>query len=364
LGHSVVQIKQPRFAYNDDFRCDVFDERFDFVVAQSIITHCGNDVTEKLVHEVAKVLARAGKFLFSIIEDPERTTSPEANGWVYPDCVAYGAARITEICNDAGLLCRRLPWYHPGAVWYVAAREADQLPSAPEMALLRGGVLFDPQFERSRPSRSRDSRPASSLAPFASHEDAVAAGLAADLGTAVLIEPSIVEAGSYGRFRFRFTAGSTGLRPGCTLRLALRHVCQWTPPQTSRPHAPGFTTVSAAGGGSFSVVGWDANPDARDVFGCMFPWQHVIDIGPIDRAVEPGEQIEIIYGNPDGGSPGVRIQFFEEEAFAFRAYVDRIGDGRFLPLCPDLNVRIVGGELARFTLTTPSNARVGRPLAF
>jgi Protein of unknown function (DUF3604) len=71
-----------------------------------------------------------------------------------------------------------------------------------------------------------------------------------------------------------------------------------------------------------------------------------------------GEQIEIVYGDRDRGSPGVRIQFFEEAAFAFRAYVG-MGDGRLLPLNSDLRVPVVGGEPVRFTLITPSNARVG-----
>jgi SAM-dependent methyltransferase len=151
LGHSIIQIKQPFFAYNDDFRCDVFNEskQFDFVVAQSIMTHCGNDLAEKLVREAANVLADTGKLLFSIIEDPVRTSTPSSKGWIYPHCVAFGAAQIDNICAAAGLTCRRLPWYHPGAVWYAAAHHDACLPSDREMPLLRGAVLFDPQFLQS-----------------------------------------------------------------------------------------------------------------------------------------------------------------------------------------------------------------------
>jgi SAM-dependent methyltransferase len=152
LGRSILRVKRPRFAYNNDFRCDVFNtnEKFDFVVAQSIITHCGSDLAEKLIRETAMVLANTGKFVFSIIEDPVKAASPAVNGWVYPGCVAFGAGRISEMCAGAGLKCRRLPWFHPGAVWYIAAASEICLPSDLDMSLLRGAVLFDPQFDRSR----------------------------------------------------------------------------------------------------------------------------------------------------------------------------------------------------------------------
>jgi SAM-dependent methyltransferase len=360
LGHAIVRVKQPRFSYNDDFSCRAFGEKFDFIVAQSIITHCGPDLTETLVREVAAALTDSGIFVFSIIEDPARAALPARSGWIYPDCVAYGAACIGEICSAAGLHAVRLPWYHPGAVWYAAVRDVARLPSAREMPSLHGAVLFDPQFAGSRPAPRSDDKPANVLARFADHDDAVAAGRAHDLGTAVLLEPSVAVAGTCGRFRFRYTAGAGGLPVGATLRLALRHVCQWTPPQTGDPVAPGFTTVSASNGGQFSVIGWNAVADPGDLFLSMFPWQHVIDIRPVARGLDPGETIEIVYGNTDHGSPGVRIQFFEEPDFAFRAFVDA-GDGRFLPLAPDLKVPIVGGEWKRLVLVTPSDARVGMP---
>ena len=88
--------------------------------------------------------------IFSIIEAPDRDGFPERMGWVYPDCVAYGGSRIEALCLDAGLHCRRLPWYHPRAVWYVAARSVADLPQAKELPFLSGAVLFDPQFEASR----------------------------------------------------------------------------------------------------------------------------------------------------------------------------------------------------------------------
>jgi SAM-dependent methyltransferase len=149
LGGSIAAIKNPRFDHNADFCCDVFDTRFDFVVAQSILTHCGPDIGERLIGEMSKVLAPGGKILFTIFEASDRNALPDRMGWIYPGCISYGAAQIERLCQGAGLHLRRLPWHHPEAVWYAAARTPADLPQPDELPLLRGAVLFDPQFKDS-----------------------------------------------------------------------------------------------------------------------------------------------------------------------------------------------------------------------
>ena len=150
LGGSAVRVKRPAFAFNDDFRCGAFGVKFDYIVAQSILTHGGSDIAELLLGEMGASLAETGRIAFSVIESSVADEKPDRSDWVYPDCVRYGGAALAELCGKAGLLCRRIPWYHPGATWYVAARDAAHLPSDQEMALLRGAVLFDSQFEDSR----------------------------------------------------------------------------------------------------------------------------------------------------------------------------------------------------------------------
>jgi cyclopropane fatty-acyl-phospholipid synthase-like methyltransferase len=151
-GWSIVAVKKPTFAYNDDFRCDVFSRRFDFVVAQSIITHCGRSLAKLLLHQFARTLTPDGIALFSIIEaaPPEEETAAE--GWVYPGCVPYRQATIAAWCAEAGMAVVRLPWFHPGAVWYGSALSPARLPAPSHITALSGAVLFDPQFRASWPS--------------------------------------------------------------------------------------------------------------------------------------------------------------------------------------------------------------------
>jgi SAM-dependent methyltransferase len=150
LGRDAIRIKRPPFSFNDDFRCDVFGNTFNFIVAQSILTHCGVDRTRILLLEMSAVLAKDGLVAFSIIESNADDEMPAEAGWTYPHCVSYGKSALADLCAEANLRCTRIPWYHPGATWYVAARDAQLLPSDYEKQFLRGAVLFDADFSASR----------------------------------------------------------------------------------------------------------------------------------------------------------------------------------------------------------------------
>lgn len=201
---------------------------------------------------------------------------------------------------------------------------------------------------------------ANRLVRFANHMDAIEAGLAIGLGTAVLLSPREAVAGEHIQCHFRFTVGPSGIAKGGTVRIATRHVCQWTPPQSTRPELPGFSTCSVDSGAPPSIRGWNAIADSADVFSAMFPWQHVIDLTTTERGLKPGEVIEFVYGDQARGSPGVRVQRFQEPGFAFRLYVDHDGSGSFLPLPDDLPLPVIGGEMSHLVMVTPSDAEVGR----
>jgi SAM-dependent methyltransferase len=155
-GWSILSVKKPVFAYNDDFSCEVFGRRFDFVVAQSIVTHCGRALTRRLLDQFSRTLTPDGIALFSIMELPPAAGDTVAEGWVYPDCVGYREATIVAWCAEVGLAAARLPWFHPGAVWYAAALNPLRLPTPSQMSVLTGSVLFDRQFEASWPAEAGD----------------------------------------------------------------------------------------------------------------------------------------------------------------------------------------------------------------
>lgn len=151
-GKDIVRIKSPSFSSNDDFDCSVFGAKFDYIMAQSIVTHCGPDLFKKLFKSAGECLQKDGLLLFSVI----RTNVPQAalpkDGWHYPACVAYTDTQIVEFLTEVGLHGVAIPWYHPSAHWYVASLSPARLPTEVERRLLRGVVLHDPQFAKSRPA--------------------------------------------------------------------------------------------------------------------------------------------------------------------------------------------------------------------
>ena len=150
LGQDAIGLKQPRFSHNDDFDCGVFGRKFDFIIAQSIVTHCGPSLFQRLMNGFAISLEEAGLALFSYCNSPMPTEHLPSEEWIYPTCVTYTEAEVHEFVNAAGLVGRSIPWFHPGAKWFVAALSPEKLPSDREAALLNGAVLNDAQFAASR----------------------------------------------------------------------------------------------------------------------------------------------------------------------------------------------------------------------
>ena len=147
-GEDMVRLKRPRFDCNDEFRVGMFDAAFDFIVAQSIFSHCGSDLIAKALHNFRAVLKSDGVIMATFVPNTnqEEYTS---DGWVYPGCAAYGDATIRRFAETARLACTRIPWFHPRQDWYLFAHNAARLPSAAEATQhLSGKVLWDKSLQQ------------------------------------------------------------------------------------------------------------------------------------------------------------------------------------------------------------------------
>ena len=143
LGRDAVRLKRPSFSHNEDFKFDSFGQRFDFIIAQSIATHCGPDLVAGMLAGAQAVIGDDGLFLFTY-RNLENEALP-ADGWHYPGVVHYGADRMDAFVSEAGFASVRLPWFHPGgATWMAAAKNRERLPAAEDMPALAGTVLSRP----------------------------------------------------------------------------------------------------------------------------------------------------------------------------------------------------------------------------
>ncbi len=151
LGQDMVRMKSPRFDHNDRFDCEVFGEQFDYIVAQSILSHTKIDMGKRCVSNAAKVLKPDGLFLltFQQVMHPEKHQDQYGDEWVYPGVVPTSEDAIADIFQHAGLSFWKLPWFHPRQTWYAAAIRPDRISPDDQKQLT--GFVIDAESLRPRP---------------------------------------------------------------------------------------------------------------------------------------------------------------------------------------------------------------------
>ncbi len=131
VGGELIRMKQPRFDYNDRMDCTVFGADFDFIVAQSVFSHTGRDMFAAGLRSAAGSLAKGGLLVATFARPERKPRAPRgagASGWLYPGVYAFTAEEVLELCADAGLTARLIPWVHPRQQWFLAARDQAALP--------------------------------------------------------------------------------------------------------------------------------------------------------------------------------------------------------------------------------------------
>ncbi|MFH1741919.1 MAG: DUF3604 domain-containing protein [bacterium] len=197
-----------------------------------------------------------------------------------------------------------------------------------------------------------------SLVPHKSEADAAALGKKLDIGSARLEGPLVVEALTHQTWTLVYTAGKAGISPGGGIRIAVRHVVEWTTPQTEDPKSDGYLTANTSDNSPVHVA---IIFSYKDLFQQYHPWQNIVEMTFSESGLKPGETLRVTYGDRSGGSPGIRIQPFDESPFVFRLYVDALGNGDYLPMINNPKIEIAAAEPYRLGVVMPSDAVMGKP---
>jgi len=195
------------------------------------------------------------------------------------------------------------------------------------------------------------------LVPNFYEDAAIEEGEKLGIGSAELVGPQAVEVLSHQTWKLVYTAGKAGVRPGGGIRIGMRHLSQWSVPQTKDPKAVGYFTAKAAADQPVKIT----IDFRRRFFGQYFAWQHMLEVLLPERGLRPGETLELVYGDTSGGSPGMRVQPFDESCFVFKTYVDAQGYADFLPLRNSPSIEVVGAEPYRLNVVMPTNALADKP---
>ncbi len=133
LGADALALKRPRFDQNDRFDCTVFGQRFDFIMAQSILTHTGFAPAQALCRSFAQALKPGGLAVVNWIVGEADDPAVHETDWLYPHCHTYGPDTVAHVYEQAGLAARVTRWWHPGgARWDVLALDEASLPAQSE----------------------------------------------------------------------------------------------------------------------------------------------------------------------------------------------------------------------------------------
>lgn len=141
VGQDQVRIKRPSFHVSEDASALVASgHQFDFVLAQSIFSHCGTDLISSWLSQIARLLSDDGVLVATYVAGEEDSN---ASGWIYPDCVAYREQTLSLLAAEHGLQFTALDWRHPRQRWVLFARR----PIDPAWRT-PGGLAWNAAFER------------------------------------------------------------------------------------------------------------------------------------------------------------------------------------------------------------------------
>jgi len=106
-GSDIMAKKRPRFQYDTDFDIGGFGVEFDFVLAQSVLSHTGPAETALFFRHCAESMTARTIVLFTFITGTENCT---VDGWYYPACVTYTPDYMHALAAEHGLTLEIIEW--------------------------------------------------------------------------------------------------------------------------------------------------------------------------------------------------------------------------------------------------------------
>lgn len=119
-GKDLVELKKPTFSFRscmEDFQSPL---HLDYAFAQSIFSHCGKDLIQQWLLQVAPHMKDTGALFATFLAD--REDSKEC-GWIYPGCVKYRPETLGALATTAGFEFRMLDWAHPRQSWTLFSKK-------------------------------------------------------------------------------------------------------------------------------------------------------------------------------------------------------------------------------------------------
>lgn len=173
------------------------------------------------------------------------------------------------------------------------------------------------------------------------------------MGSAQIEPAGEFEAGSFQSFTLTYTAGYFGIDDTGSIKVVHRFASDMGRPQFTDPKGWNFTTVEASNGAVLEVK-YDGKMNIR-------PWDKTLFIRVVRGFLREGDRIIVRFGDRRQGSPGIRVQTFNEPTFEFRVLVDAWATYNYVELPEQPCVSIVAGPPVIYKAVLPTLRRTGQP---
>ncbi|SVC30417.1 uncharacterized protein METZ01_LOCUS283271, partial [marine metagenome] len=126
-------------------------------------------------------------------------------------------------------------------------------------------------------------------------------------------------------------------------------------PQFDNPVADNYTTITCSREGARFEAYFDPRGHKR-------PFNAVAVIRLVSGPLYPGHTITVTLGDISGGSRGLAVQSFPENACDFAVFLDPLSSGEYKRVyCQSSNFTILSGPSEYFTVVAPTIVEVGKP---
>lgn len=138
VGRSMIELRRPSFSSNREFRLSVFDQKFDFIMAQSIFSHASEQQLRRCFSEAKTVMKPDAMFAATFFQGTKNYSGDE---WAVK--ATYTLARMTELVEEAGLRCQLLDWPHADLQSWMLITHPDYRLELPEMTTTARVLLLE-----------------------------------------------------------------------------------------------------------------------------------------------------------------------------------------------------------------------------
>ena len=166
------------------------------------------------------------------------------------------------------------------------------------------------------------------------------------MGSASISPQGEFEAGSFQSFTLTYTAGYFGIDDTGSLKIVHRFASDRGRPQFTDPTGWNYTTVEASNGAVLEVK-YDGKMNIR-------PWDKTLFIRVVRGFLRENDRIVVRFGDTRQGSPGIRMQTFNEPTFEFRVLVDACATYNYVELPVQPYISVVAGPPVLYKAVVPT----------